>query len=130
MTWVSSCCDGLPANPDAPLSGNFCGKCHDHCEDWYDMDATDPALDVLPILTPEAWGHALSDFERDTIQRNREQNPFLLGMRPSDDIALAAYWPQDTREREESRALELEIMTRSNADADAQERDWMRQGRD
>ncbi len=99
MTWVSSCCDGLPANPDAPLSGNFCGKCHDHCEDWYDMDAIDPSRDVLPILTPEAWGRALSDFERDTIQRNREQNPFI------------------------GRALELDVLEANHADFLRQGRD-------
>ena len=134
-TWRSECCERPPVDEVDHLHTGRCAGCKEGAM-FYDEDAISQ-----PEWTTGETRRLLTDFEHDTIQRNREQvailreawgdrSAFLAGLRPADGIAGAEYWPQDTREREASRALELDIMDATHHAADAAERDWMRQGRD
>ena len=129
-TWRSECCERPPVDEVDHLHTGRCAGCKEGAM-FYDEDAIE---DTTPSTSRGGWHRLLTDFARDTIQRNREQvahlrhawgdrSAFLAGLRPADGIAGAEYWPQDTREREESRALELDVL-------EANHRDYLRQGRD
>lgn len=124
----SDCCEALPAGKvdtsTVPACG-FCSACRDHCT-MYDEDAIpDGDIGPSPVIGVERFGRELAESirrmeaqVRDFRDRQRAHpaafSGFAVGIRVADSIAAGECWPQDHREREESRAMELQLLALPN----------------